>query len=106
MNIQGKFDDLKNELINLKDIVIKFFLEENKVLSIKAKQLEVQVIETETNLNNLDQYGRHNNLQVTEIPIDIGNQELENNVVKILGSIWVEITKDSFEAVHRLGKPE
>ena len=105
-SIQGRFDDLKGEILNLKDIVIKNFLEENKNLNAKIKQLEAQVIQNEKSLNSLDQYGRRNNLEITGIPIsEDDNKELENNVVKILGTVGVKISKVDLEAVHRLGKP-
>ena len=105
-SIQGRFDDLKGEILNLKDIVIKNLLEENKNLNAKIKQLEAQVIQNEKSLNSLDQYGRRNNLEITGIPIsEDDNKELENNVVNILGTVGVKISKVDLEAVHRLGKP-
>ena len=77
-SIQGRFDDLKGEILNLKDIVIKNLLEENKNLNANIKQLEAQVIQNKKSLNSLDQYGRRNNLEITGIPIsEDDNKELE-----------------------------
>ena len=60
-NIINCINNLKEEIVNLKDIVIKPLQDENEKLREKCSTLENKVVTLEQNLNSLGQYGRRNN---------------------------------------------
>ena len=64
----SRFDELTNQLIDIKDVVIKRLQIENERLREKVHGLEKKVTALETNHNLLEQYGRRNNLEISEIP--------------------------------------
>ena len=59
--------NLKDELINLKDRIIKNLQYENKCLKTKVTVLENKIIHLEIQ-NNVDQYIRRNNVEISGIP--------------------------------------
>ena len=59
--------NLKDEVINLKDIIIKNLQDENKRLKTKVNVLENKIIDLEIQNNNLDQYSRRNNVEISGI---------------------------------------
>ena len=65
-NIITTINILKEEIKNLKDIVIKRLQEENKKLREKCRKLENDVVSNELSVNALEQYGRRNNIVVQE----------------------------------------
>ena len=67
-SMESSFAELKDEIINLKEIVIKNLIEENKQLKNKVGSLEYKVQNLEYGLNSLEQYGRRNNLEISRIP--------------------------------------
>ena len=96
--------NLKDEVINLKDIIIKNLQDENKRLKTKVNVLENKIIDLEIQNNNLDQYSRRNNVEISGIPQSVSDNQLEEKVVDILKAIDVNITTNETEASHRLGK--
>ena len=78
----SKFDNFDKEMLNLKDVIIKDLLVENQRLRNKINNLEKKVISLEENSNSLEQYGRRNNLEITGIPNDTEDQNLEEKVLK------------------------
>ena len=78
------FSNLKDEAINVKDVIIRNLQEENAKLRSK-----VEVLENE--FNHLEvQYCRHNDIEVSGIPDSIGDNELECSVIKIIKTIDIE----------------
>ena len=65
-NIISTINCLKEEIINLKDIVTKRLQEENKKLQEKCSKLENDVISNESSVNASEQYGRRNILLFQE----------------------------------------
>ena len=72
-----RFDNLNKEMLNLKDVIIKDLQVENQRLRNKINNLEKKVISLEENSNSLKQYGRRKNLEITGIPDDVDDQNLE-----------------------------
>ena len=64
----SRFDKLSNELLNVKDVIIKNLQVENERLRKKVCILESKVTLLEINQNMLEQYGRRNNIEVSGIP--------------------------------------
>ena len=88
----SRFNGLDNELLNLKDVILKNLQVENKLLRKKVNVLERKILTLESDHNVLDQYGQHNNIKITEIPKIISNQNIEEKVVDILNEISVDIS--------------
>ena len=63
-----------------------------------------KLIQMETELWRLDQYGRRNNLEVDGIPENVKQEDLEDTAIKIFAEIGVQIKKRDIEACHRLSK--
>ena len=105
-NIISTINCLKEEIINLKDIVIKRLQEENKKLREKCSKLENDVISNESSVNALEQYGRRNNIVVSGIPLHVSDRDLEETVISVLFDIEVNVSPNDVEAYHRIGKPD
>ena len=105
-NIISTINCLKEEIINLKDIVIKRLQEENKKLREKCSKLENDVISNESSVNALEQYGRRNNIAVSGIPVHVSYRDLEETVISVLSDIEVNVSPNDVEACHRIGKPD
>ena len=56
--------NLKGEVINLKDAIIKSLQDENKRLKTKVNVLENKIIDLEIQNNHVDQYNRRNNVEI------------------------------------------
>ena len=105
-HIKASVSCLRDEFLNLKDIVIKKLQEENMRLQDKYKSLEDKVTSLEENLNSLYQYGRRNNIVFSGIPERVADDALEATVASILWNIDVDVDFHALEACHRFGKPE
>ena len=57
----------------------------------------------ESEHNSLEQYGRRNNIEITGIPDNVPDQNLEEKVVDILNEISVDVSPKDIEACHRVG---
>ena len=97
-------DGLDKELLNLKNVIIKDLQVENQRLRMKVNNLENKVMSLEMNGNHLEQYGRRNNLEITGIPDDISDENLEEKVIQVLSESQVNVSSSDVEACHRIGK--
>ena len=102
--IISRFDGLDKELLNLKDMIIKDLQVENQHLRMKVNNLENKVMSLEINGNHLEQYGRRNNLEITGIPDDVSDKNLEQKVIQVLSEIQVSVSSSDIEACHHIGK--
>ena len=75
----------------MKDVIIKNLQVENERLRKKVNVLENKVLTLESEHNSLEQYGRRNNIEITGIPNNVPDQNLEEKVVDILNEISVEV---------------
>ena len=105
-NMNSKFVDLKNEISNLKYIIIKRLQDENQQLQEKCKKLEEKVINVESDVNSLNQNGRRNNIVFTGIPDSVNDEDLESTVTSILKDIDVAVDSSDIEDCHRFGKSD
>ena len=103
LKMTSKFDGLDNELLNLKDVIIKNLQVKNERLRITVNVLENKILILESEQNSLEQYGRRNNIEITEIPDSVPNQNLEEKVVNIFNEISVNVSPKDIEACHRVG---
>ena len=105
-NIISTINCLREEIINLKDIVIKRLQEENKKVRKKCSKLENDVISNESAVNALEQYGRRNNIVVSGIPLHVSDRDLKETVISVLFDIEVNVSPNDVEACHRIGKTD
>ena len=97
-NMNSKFVDLKN------DIIIKRLQDENQQLQEKCKKLQEKVINVESDVNSLNQYGRRNNIVFTGIPDSVNDEDLESTVTSILKDIDEAVDSSDIEDCHHFGK--
>ena len=58
----------------------------------------------EENSNSLGQFGRRSNLEITGIPDDVDDHDLEEKVIEVLDKTDVNVSSKDIEACHRIGK--
>ena len=100
--IDVRFDDLKKDLLNIKETVIQNLLNDNKKLRAKVKSLEDNLVHVESECYGQDQYGRRNNIEINGIPNSVDSDNLEDKVIEILDAIDITVEKSEIEACHRL----
>ena len=83
IDLVGNFHDLQDELINMKNIIIKKLQDENAQLKETIANLQHKVIILETATNSVEQYDRRNNTEITGIPDDIEDKNFEHSVIEI-----------------------
>ena len=103
-NVINNINSLKDEIISLKDAVIKRLLEENERLCVKCQQLENRVAPIEPFHDAFEQYSRMNNLVVSGIPDSVQDSDLESRVTSILSDIDVNVESREAGDCHRIGK--
>ena len=94
----------KDEVINLKDVIIKRLQDENELLRTKPNQLENKVVSLESSINQVKQYGRRNNIVISGIPDGIRDNDFTSTVFDIMKDVDVDINSSDTEACHRTGK--
>ena len=92
--------NLKDEVIHLKDIVIKNLQDEKKRLKTKVNVLQNKITDLEIQNNNADQHSRSENVEISGNPQSVSNNQLEEKVVYILKAIDVNITSNEIGACH------
>ena len=105
-SIKSIKSDLKDEINNLKDVIIKRLQDENVILRNRCSNLEQKLTEFETSTNKLEQYGRRNNIIISGIPDSVKTEDLEESVTEILRDIDVKVTISDIESCHRVGKSD
>ena len=65
-----------------------------------------KLVEFECSTDNLEQYGRRNNIIITGIPDSIDNNQLEESATEILTDININVASNDTEACHRIGKKD
>ena len=57
----------------------------------KVNNLENNVMSYEINGNHFEQYGRRNNLEITGIPYNVSDENLEEKVIQVLSEIQFNV---------------
>ena len=83
-NLTTEVRSTKDEVINLKDVIIKRLQDENELLRAKCNKLENEVVSLVSSINQVEQYGRRNNIVISGIPDDISDNDLESTVSGIM----------------------
>ena len=105
-NIFNRINPLKDEIINLKEIVIRNLQDENEKLRCRFESLAKLCSKHESDHNSLPQYGRSNNVALSGIPESVSEDILEESVISVLADIDVFVERHYIEACNRFGKPD
>ena len=96
-NIINNINNLKDEIISLKDTPIKRLLEENERLCVKCQQLVNRMALIESFHDALRQYGRRSNLAISRIPDSVQDSDLESTVTSNLSDTDVNVESREVE---------
>ena len=77
-NLTTEVRSTKDEVINLKDVIIKRLQDENELLPAKCNKLENKAVCLESSINQVEQYDRRNNTVIYGIPDDINDNDLKS----------------------------
>ena len=87
----SRFDELTKELLNVKDVIIKNLQARDERLREKVCSLESKVTSVEINQNELEQYGRRNNIEVSGIPDSVKDSCLEEKIISVFTSFVIDV---------------
>ena len=96
---------VKDEFLNMEDVIIKLLQDENALLISRCIKLEDKVVSLESSVNQVGQYGR-NNTVISGIPDDVADDDLEDAVTSIMEDVDVIVQNGDIEACHRNGKSD
>jgi len=107
-SFENQLSDISNEITTIRSNM-DHLKEENAQLKKRNRGLEEKNAKLDSQLNELEQYGRRQNLEIHGIlmPDNETNAEVEDKVLQVLKKIDTTITKDAIDVVHGLrGKPK
>ena len=110
-NLTTAVRSTKDEVINLNEKSIRRLQNENKLHRAKCSKLENKIVSLESSINQVEQYGRRNNIVISGIPDDISDNDLESTVVDIMKDVDVDINSSDIEAcqsklVNKIGEQQ
>ena len=95
----------------LVEMILELQKEKNTLISqaLDIAKIDERVTEQERSLNLYLQYGRRNSVEVTGIPAEVKQEDLEDHIIKIFDTAQVKVHGKSLdhmdiEAAHRIGK--
>ena len=100
-----RFDEVQNEHLNVKNIIMNNLQEENERLRKRVSFSDKKFISLETIYNMLEQYGMRNNPEIIGILDSMPQKDLENKVVDI-NAIGVNVSNNDWKDCHRIGKSQ
>ena len=89
----ARFDEVQNEHLNVKNIIMNNLQEENERLRKRVSFSDKKFISLETIYNMLEQYGMRNNPEIIGILDSMPQKGLENKVVDI-NAIGVNVSNN------------
>ena len=101
----ARFDEVQNEHLNVKNIIMNNLQEENERLRKRVSFSDKKFISLETIYNMLEQYGMRNNPEIIGILDSMPQKDLENKVVDI-NAIGVNVSNNDWKDCHRIGKSQ
>ena len=108
-NYKNTVAQLQQDLLAIKDTIIKNLLDENKHLKERIKPLEENnddhqdhIIDIEKQSQALKQYTPRNNLEISEIPNNIFDESLKTKCIEILEAVDISVDNSEIEACHRV----
>ena len=96
-------DQMNKSISILREHVIDKLIEENAKLQDRLNLMEDRVQKLETVLADSNQYSRKNNIELSGIPNNVSDEDLEDKCLELLNKIVViPITSAEIDACHRL----
>ena len=105
-NILSSINSLKDEVLNLRETVIKNFQNENEKLWQECERLERHCAKYKSDYNALAQYGLPNNIVLSDIPDSVSDDTLEESLISVLANIDVFVEHRDIEACHIFGNAD
>ena len=105
LDYQGKFNSILDELkINLNDLKTKFCkLESDLHISRNVNdKLSDKLVVLERKCHANEQYSRRECLEISRIPAEVGDKDIEKKVLEILDAIDAPVNTDLVEDCHRI----
>ena len=84
----GEFRTVKNEIIDLKEVIIQNLRNECNRLNNVVSEMSLEIVDLESKCNSLEQYGRRNNLEISGIPDSVDQTDLEDKFLLRLALIY------------------
>lgn len=106
--ISTKVSILENQVTELQEInkisikELEDCKKKNKKLTDDYYDISDEIYYMQKDISRIDQYSRRQNIEISGIPKDIHNNELQGKVIEIFGKIGVDVKPDDIIAVHRL----
>ena len=76
-NFLKSFPDLNDEIINLKEVIIKSFQKNKRLNDVMKKKKQKKIISLESKNNSVEQYSRRNKREFNGILISVSEDNLE-----------------------------
>ena len=76
-NFLKSFPDINDEIINLKEVIIKSFQKNKRLNDVIKKKKQKKIISLESKNNSVEQYSRQNKREINGILISISEDNLE-----------------------------
>ena len=96
-DLVANFNDLLDEIINMKNNVIKKLHNKNAQLKVTIANLQHKVIILETAMKSVEQYNWTNYIEITGIPNNIGDKNFEHSVIEVFKSANIQISHKDIE---------
>ena len=91
------------DIAHIRGHIISKLVEENRSLRSRVRTLELRQLALEKTVNKIDQNHRKNNVELDGIPSNIKDEDLTENVIRIINDITKEnVTEKEIEACHRV----
>ena len=95
--------EIKDDILQIKNVVITRLLEDNRKLRNRLRNLENASIESEKRMHMMEQHSRKVNLEIDGIPDAVQQNDLKEYVVEIFRHAEVQpVSSEDIEVVHRL----
>ena len=96
-------DELKDDILQIRNVMIENLVEENKKLWLKVSHLEAKVIGNERYMHKMDQHSRKVNMEIEGIPESVDQSSLKKTAVDIFHHAGIApVTEADIEVIHRL----
>ena len=105
--VDSAISNFCNQISKLKDVISQLHSTNEKISELAVvknvnTKLEEQIISLEINQANSEQYNRRNNIELSGIPNDIPEDNLEKVVIDICDNSGMETEPKDIEGCHRL----
>ena len=104
LDYQGKFNNILDELkIDLNELKTKFCKLESDLSGLNVNdKLSDKLVALERKCHANEQYSRRECLEISGIPAEVGDKDIQKKVLEILNAIDAPVNTDLVEDCHRI----